>query len=170
MKKIIFLLTITAVVTLIACSNKKANDDGSVNNTEAENNAASTMTCSINGQPFAATEFFDQLSNKFSFTLVGYNKGKTLSVGLYFPRDKTKAGAVFNYKFKMGEETDNSVSYTKHKAGTDGQGSRDELGFGESTITITKATANRIEGTFVAKGKNDNITNGKFSFATKLKW
>ncbi len=169
MKKILFLLAITSVVTIIACSNKKANGDGSVNNTETESSAASIMTCSINGQPFAAAEFFDQLSNKFSFTIVGYNKGKTLSVGLYFPRDKTKAGAVFNYKFKMGEETDNSVTYTKHKAGTDGQG-RDEVGFGESTITITKATANKIEGTFVAKGKNDNITNGKFAIATKLKW
>jgi hypothetical protein len=169
MQKIIFLLTTIALVAVVACSNKSESEKSNNNNIETESATASTMTCTINGELFTTTQFIDQGSTKFNFSLIGKVMDKLKAVELYFPRDETKVGAVFNYKFKMGETTDNSVTIRQYANSIDELDFK-SIGFGTSTITVTKATSNRIEGTFIASSKDINITDGKFSIATNLKW
>jgi hypothetical protein len=171
MKKLFFALTALAMVAIIACSNGTANNTTNESNsaTSEETDAAkSSLTCTIDGASFTAKQFLDKSGNKFSISLAGVGVDKKQAVILFFDRAKTVTGAVFNYKFKMGESAESSVTFRNY-TNYDNFEFKD-LGFESSTITITKATANRIEGTFIASGKNNNITNGKFSIATQLKW
>jgi uncharacterized protein YxeA len=171
MKKIFFALTALAMVAIIACSNSTANDntkDSNSTTNEDSNSATSNLTCTIDGTNFTAKQFFDQAGNKFSISLAAVGADKKQSVILFFDRAKTTTGKVFNYKFKMGEVAESSVTFRQYTNYEKFQFA--DMGLGSSTITITKATANRIEGTFTASSKEHNVTNGKFSIATQLKW
>jgi hypothetical protein len=169
MKKLLSILSVVTIITLVACASKSADNNSTDNNTSDENNAAaSSLTCSIDGSDFAAKQFFDEGSNKFKIVLTGIGVDKKQAVILFFDRAKTLAGAVFTNTFKMGEVAESSVTFRKYTNYEAFQFT--DIGFGSSTITITKATANKIEGTFTATSKDHTITGGKFSIATALKW
>jgi uncharacterized protein YxeA len=171
MKKIFFALTALAMTAIIACSNNTANNNTNESNsaTSEETDAAkSSLTCTFNGTTFTAKQFLDNAGNKFSINLAGVGAENKQAVILVFDRAKTVTGAVFNYKFKMGELAESCVTFRNYTNYDAFQFT--DVVFSSSTITITKATANRIEGTFTASSKDDNITNGKFSIATELKW
>jgi hypothetical protein len=169
MKKLLSILALITIITMVACASKSVDNNSMDNSTSDESStAASSLTCSIDGSNFAAKEFFDKAGNKFKIVLTGLAVDKKKSIILFFDRAKTAAGAVFTNTFKMGAEAESSVTYRQY---TDYEKFVfDDYSFASSTITITKASANRIEGTFIATGRDHTITGGKFSIVTELKW
>jgi hypothetical protein len=161
------------VLCFTACGRKNAApsaDSPPLESASPNNTSLGTLTCTLDSQPFTAASVLNGFTTKFDIRFSGTDAGKKHRIDLVFPRAKVAVGAQFGYRFVMGESPESQIDIGTPGPEVNGLTETKSRGVTQSTITITKADPNLIEGTFTASGKEVSATDGKFSVALPLVW